>query len=77
MIGDDIRTAYHHAKWAVALRGLFAITVGIVILWRPIDSIAALALVIALWAFIDGFVNIVRSFQVRQFVQPEYVCFPD
>ena len=73
MIGDEIRSAYHHAKWGVALRGLFAITVGILILLRPLESVAALALVIALWSFMDGLVNIVRSFQVRPFVQHWWV----
>lgn len=65
MIGDEIRTAYHEAKWAVALRGLLGITVGVLIIARPLGSLAAFALVIALWSFADGFTSIVRSFQMR------------
>jgi uncharacterized membrane protein HdeD (DUF308 family) len=65
MIADDIKAAYHQTKWAVVLRGLFSVMIGIIIVARPLESVAALALVIALWALIDGFVNIVRAFELR------------
>ena len=66
MLGDEIQKAYNQSKWALVLRGLLSLLVGIAILARPMPSVAALALVIALWALFDGSVNIVRSFQVRQ-----------
>ncbi len=65
MIANEIRKLYHQTKWALALRGLLSVIVGIVIVTRPMASVAALALVIALWSLFDGAVNIVRSFQVR------------
>ena len=65
MIGAELRSAYNQTKWAVALRGLLSLAVGIAILARPMASVAALALVIALWSLFDGVVNIVRSFALR------------
>jgi uncharacterized membrane protein HdeD (DUF308 family) len=65
MIANDLKNVYHQTKWALALRGLLSLIVGIVIIARPMASVAALALVIALWSLFDGVVNIVRSFTVR------------
>jgi uncharacterized membrane protein HdeD (DUF308 family) len=65
VIANDITSFYHQAKWAVLLRGLLSLIVGILIVARPLASVAALALVIALWSLIDGFVNIVRAFALR------------
>jgi uncharacterized membrane protein HdeD (DUF308 family) len=65
VIANDITSFYHQAKWAVLLRGLLSLIVGILIVARPLESVAALALVIALWSLIDGFVNIVRAFALR------------
>jgi len=68
MIANDLKNVYHQTKWAVALRGLLSLIVGVLILARPMASVAALALVIAIWALFDGVVNIVRSFTVRGIV---------
>ncbi|HEX2778703.1 MAG TPA: DUF308 domain-containing protein [Gemmatimonadaceae bacterium] len=65
MITDDIVAAYRHGKWALILRGLFGIALGVFILARPLASVAAFALVIAIWALFDGIVNIVHSFDLR------------
>jgi len=65
MISDDIRSVYKRSKWALVLRGLFGIAVGVFVLMRPLDSVAAFALVIAFWALFDGFANIMRAFTVR------------
>jgi uncharacterized membrane protein HdeD (DUF308 family) len=65
MIADDIKSIYHRSKWALVLRGVLSIIVGIVVISRPLASVAALALIIAFWAVFDGVVNIVRAFQVR------------
>ena len=66
MITEDIKAAYSRTKWALILRGLIGIAVGALILMRPLESVAALALVIALWALLDGFANIVRGFALRK-----------
>jgi uncharacterized membrane protein HdeD (DUF308 family) len=60
-----IRTAYRRAWWALLLRGLFALAIGIVILWRPFDSIAVFALVIAWWALFSGVIQVVHAFELR------------
>jgi uncharacterized membrane protein HdeD (DUF308 family) len=69
MITDDIKAAYSQTKWALALRGLLGIALGVFILVRPLESVAALALVIAIWALIDGITNIVRAFAVKGLMQ--------
>ena len=73
MIATEIQNAYNQTKWALLLRGLLSLAVGIVILARPMDSVVALALVIALWSLFDGTVGIVRSFTLRGIVQHWWV----
>ena len=66
MIGDDIHTVYTRTKWALALRGIFGLLLGVFILARPLASVAALALIIAIWALLDGVTSIMRGFAVRR-----------
>ena len=73
MIASELQKAYNQTKWAVLLRGLLSLAVGIAILVRPMNSVVALALVIAFWSLFDGIVNIVRSFDLRGFVQHWWV----
>ena len=73
MIASDIQNAYNQTKWALLLRGLLSLFVGVAIIWRPMSSVVALALVIALWSLFDGTVAIVRSFAVRGLVQHWWV----
>lgn len=65
MASDLIRNAYQRAWWALVIRGVFAIAVGALIFWRPLDSIAAFALLIAVWALFVGIVQVVHAFQLR------------
>ncbi|HEX6627529.1 MAG TPA: DUF308 domain-containing protein [Gemmatimonadaceae bacterium] len=65
----EIKSLYNAAKWGVLIRGLFGIALGIFIIARPAESIAALALVIAIWALGDGIVGIVNAFQLRGVVE--------
>lgn len=51
------------------LRGLLGIAVGVLIFVRPLDSVAAFALVIAWWALFIGMVDIVRAFELRPMAQ--------
>ena len=62
---EDLKRVYNRAWWALLLRGLLALTVGVFIFARPLDSVAAFALVIAWWALFSGFVNIVHAFQLK------------
>lgn len=65
MASDMIRAVYQRTWWALVLRGILAIAIGVFILWRPMDSIASFALVIALYALFSGSVQIVHAFQLR------------
>jgi len=73
MIADDIKSLYGRTKWALFLRGIFGLVLGAFIIARPLDSVAALALVIAFWALLDGFTNVVRAFTIREFAQHWWV----
>ena len=50
----EIKSLYTAAKWGLLIRGLFGIALGVFIILRPAESIAVLALVIAIWALGDG-----------------------
>jgi uncharacterized membrane protein HdeD (DUF308 family) len=63
---DDLKRHLRMTWWAFLLRGLLALAVGILILLRPLDSIAAFALVIALWAMFAGMVDILDAFETRR-----------
>jgi uncharacterized membrane protein HdeD (DUF308 family) len=60
-----IRDAYRRAWWALVLRGILGIAIGAYILLRPLDSIAAFALLIAWWALFTGVVQVVHSVALR------------
>ena len=66
MTSDLIQSTYRRTWWALTLRGLLAIALGVFILWRPMDSIASFALVIAIWAIVSGIVQIVRAIELRR-----------
>lgn len=68
MLTDALVSAYHRSKWALLIRGLLGIALGIFILMRPLDSVAAFALVIAIWALADGIVSIVHAFDLRSVI---------
>jgi len=62
---DDLKRTFRLAWWALVLRGLLALAVGILILMKPLDSIAAFALVIAFWAIFSGFTSILHAVELR------------
>lgn len=72
-MSNDIKTLYNRVKWGLVIRGLLGIALGIFIIARPIESVAALALVIAIWALVDGIVNIVHAFELRAIVKHWWV----
>ncbi|HUL03715.1 MAG TPA: DUF308 domain-containing protein [Gemmatimonadales bacterium] len=69
----DIRQVFHRTSWAFLLRGLLSIAVGVFILARPLESVAAFALVIAFWALFSGLVGIVHAFDVRPVMKQWWV----
>jgi uncharacterized membrane protein HdeD (DUF308 family) len=70
---NDLRGVYHRTWWALMLRGLLGVAVGIYILARPLDSVAAFALVIAFWALFAGFVEIVQAFELKAMLKHWWV----
>lgn len=67
MAGDIVKQAYRRIWWSLVIRGLFAIALGVLIIAKPFDSIAAFALVIAIWALFAGITEIVHSFDIKPF----------
>jgi uncharacterized membrane protein HdeD (DUF308 family) len=65
MSTDLIQSAYRRVWWGLVLRGLLAIALGAVILWRPLESVAAFALFIAIYALFSGIVQVVHAFDLR------------
>lgn len=68
MSSRGILTTRHRSRWALVLRGLFALVAGIYIIARPFESVAILALVLAVWLLVDGIVHIVHAFDLRDSV---------
>ena len=68
MLTDALVSAYHRSKGALLIRGLLGIALGAFILMRPLASVAAFALVIAIWALADGIVSIVQAFDLRSVI---------
>ena len=71
--GAALQNAYHRTKWGLVLRGILAIALGIFIIVRPLQSVAVLALVIAIWALVDGIANVVHGFDLRNWVKHWWV----
>jgi uncharacterized membrane protein HdeD (DUF308 family) len=65
MAQSQISQAVNRVWWALVIRGVFAIILGIFIIARPAESVAAFALVIAIWAVVQGLVNIVHAIDLR------------
>ena len=62
---DDLKRGYRLGWWALFLRGLVGLAVGVFILARPLDSVAAFALVIAFWAIFNGLTTTVHAFELK------------
>ncbi len=65
-MSDLIRTTYKRAVWALAIRGIIALFIAIFVFWRPLDSIATFALLIAWWSLFSGTTQLVHGIQLRQ-----------
>ena len=70
---DDVKRLYHRTWWALVLRALLALVVGIFILARPLESVAAFALVIAFWALFSGMVDIVHAIELAKVLRHWWV----
>ena len=77
MASDLIESVYRRAWWSLVVRGLLGVALGVCILWRPMESVAAFALVIAIWALSGGIVRIVHAFDVRPVFSQWWVLLLD
>jgi len=64
-LAEDLKLVYRRTWWALVIRGLLAVALGLVIVTRPLDSVAALSLVIAIWALVVGMTEIMHAFDLR------------
>jgi uncharacterized membrane protein HdeD (DUF308 family) len=65
MLTDALHQAYNRTRWALLVRGLIAIALGCFIFARPLESAAAFALLIAIWALVTGIIQIVNGVELR------------
>jgi uncharacterized membrane protein HdeD (DUF308 family) len=68
MTAEHARAVHSSARWALGLRGLFGASLGVFTFVRPTESVAPFALVIAIWALVDGMTNVERAFILRGLV---------
>ena len=59
--------------WLIALRGLFALLFGILVLLQPAISLAALLLVLSAYLLVDGISNIIHALRVHELYQRWWV----
>jgi uncharacterized membrane protein HdeD (DUF308 family) len=69
----ELKSAYHRAWWALLLRGVLGLAIGVFVLIRPLDSVAAFALVIAWWSFFTGVVEIVQAIELHALMKHWWV----
>lgn len=65
MLADDLRSAYNRLRWGFLFRGLLALAIGILVFVRPLASVEAFALVIAIWALVSGIGQLVDAIEMR------------
>ena len=68
MLSELGHQMYQRTRWSLLLRGLIWLALGILIFVRPLESVAALALVIAIWALVSGISQIVQAVEMRSAV---------
>jgi uncharacterized membrane protein HdeD (DUF308 family) len=73
VLTDTLKQTFRRTWWALVIRGALALALGIFILARPFDSVAAFALVIAIWALVGGITEIVHSIDLKPFFQSWWV----
>lgn len=66
MLVDALKNELHRLRWSLLIRGLIAVALGILIIVKPLDSVAAFALLIAYWALFTGITETVQAFELRR-----------
>lgn len=68
MSRTDVERARAQSRWSLALRGVIGILIGLTIIVRPVQSVQALALVLAVWALIEGVATTLSGIGLRSVV---------
>ncbi len=66
MLVQALKQELHRLRWSLLIRGLIAITLGVLIIVKPLDSIGAFAFLIAFWAVFTGITEIVQAVELRR-----------
>src|SRR5215831_20075946 len=75
MAQSPISQAVTRVWWALVIRGVLAVILGVFIIARPLESVAAFALIIAIWAVVQGLVNMVHALDLRQVAPHWWLLF--
>ena len=75
MAQSQLHQAVTRVWWALVIRGALALILGIFIIARPMESVAAFALVIAIWAVMQGVVSMVHAFDLRSIAPHWWLLF--
>jgi uncharacterized membrane protein HdeD (DUF308 family) len=75
MAQSQTQHAVTRVWWALVIRGVLALILGIFIITRPMESVAAFALVIAIWAVMQGVVSMVHAFDLRSIAPHWWLLF--
>jgi uncharacterized membrane protein HdeD (DUF308 family) len=57
----EVRSLLREMWWALGLRGVLALTVGVLFLIRPVQALATLVVVFGAWVFVDGVITMVSA----------------
>src|SRR5580704_18273463 len=66
MLVEALKRELHRLRWSLLIRGLIAVALGILILVKPLDSVAAFAFLIAFWALFTGITETVQAIELRR-----------
>jgi uncharacterized membrane protein HdeD (DUF308 family) len=72
---DAIRRKHRRAWLALVARGLMALAIGAYLLLRPLDSLAVIAMCIAIWAVLSGVTEIAHALEIRSTVGSWWLLF--
>jgi uncharacterized membrane protein HdeD (DUF308 family) len=64
-LADGRRIGPSHWWWALVVRGVLAIGIGLLFLFRPAAALMALVLTFGVWVFIDGLLTIGTAIETR------------
>ena len=70
---NALRRKHRRTWWALVVRGLLALAVGVFILACPRDSLADLTLIVAIWALLSGSTEILHALETRSLFRSWWV----